>query len=127
MSASATKSNAACAHISIQIRPVTAKIVPNTRPTIAACSTPASPWSSEQSCGERHDQYFRTGSRSKDLAESFEQISPEQGLLSESRANNHGEQHSRQRSRIPCQVMVGLIDRIGAKSRHHQRFHHKLE
>ena len=35
--------NAAWAHITIQIRPVIAKIVPKASPVIIACSTPRSP------------------------------------------------------------------------------------
>lgn len=44
MSASAVRSNAACVIINIQMRPVMAKMLPNTSPKIVACCTPGSHW-----------------------------------------------------------------------------------
>ena len=45
MIASAVRSNAACAAIANQMRPVMATMVPRVRPTMIACSTPANPCS----------------------------------------------------------------------------------
>jgi len=53
--ASAVRSNAACPTMNIQIRPVAAKVVPSTSPTIVACTTPATRGSQSATNGEMAD------------------------------------------------------------------------
>ena len=92
MIASAVRSNAACANISIQIRPVTAKIVPNTSPTIVACSTPARPWTgvvdqSNHPAREKDDPCLSPPDpEAPDGA--LEHVPAENGLFSKTRTDN---------------------------------------
>ncbi len=64
---------------------------------------------------------------SEQLAESLEHIPTEYGLFSEARHDNHGQHGCRERSPIPGQIMVSLIDWIGPEQRHHKRLHEKFE
>ena len=63
----------------------------------------------------------------EELAEAFEREPAKQGLLAETRADDDEIQHSGKRRGVPDQELVGLVDRIGAEQRHHDRLHDELE
>lgn len=81
----------------------------------------------KQNRGDQHDHGLGREPGTEEFTETLEHESPEHGFFPPSCADGDSEQHPRKRGRVAHEVVIGLIDRIGAEQRHDDRFHQKLE